>query len=119
MSEQRLKPCPRSPNCVSSDATKAKHSLPALKLTAVDWAALRAHIAALPRTSIVEEQGDYLHAECRSRIFGFIDDLELQLRPQEGIIAVRSASRLGYYDFGVNRKRVEALRDALQQNSSA
>ena len=56
---------------------------------------------------------DYLHAECRSAVFGFVDDLELNLRPAEGIIAVRSASRLGYSDLGVNRKRIETLRTAL------
>ncbi len=67
----------------------------------------------LPRARIVEETEDYLHAECRSALFGFVDDLELQLRPSESIIAVRSASRLGYSDFGVNRRRVEALRESL------
>jgi uncharacterized protein (DUF1499 family) len=56
---------------------------------------------------------DYLHAECASAVFGFVDDLELQLRASEGRIAVRSASRLGRSDLGVNRRRVEALRSEL------
>ena len=59
------------------------------------------------------ETDDYLHAECRSALFGFVDDLELHLRASDGIIAVRSASRLGYGDLGVNRRRVESLRSAL------
>jgi uncharacterized protein (DUF1499 family) len=67
----------------------------------------------LPRTRIVKETEDYLHAECRSALFRFVDDLELQLRPSESIIAVRSASRLGYSDLGVNRRRVEGLRESL------
>ncbi len=67
----------------------------------------------MPRTRIVTESPEYLHAECRSSVFGFVDDLELQLRPSDGIIAVRSASRLGHSDFGVNRKRIETLRNAL------
>jgi uncharacterized protein (DUF1499 family) len=67
----------------------------------------------MPRTRIVRETADYLHAECRSTLFGFIDDLELNLRPTEGIIAVRSASRLGYSDFGANRRRIERLRASL------
>jgi uncharacterized protein (DUF1499 family) len=77
------------------------------------WPAVRAAVLSLPRTQIVAESGDYLHAECSSAVFGFVDDLELHLRPQGGLIAVRSASRLGYRDFGVNRKRVEKLRAVL------
>ena len=69
----------------------------------------------LPRTRIVTETDDYLHAECRSAFFGFVDDLELHLRPTQGIIAVRSAARLGHSDFGVNRKRVENLRALLHR----
>lgn len=59
----------------------------------------------------------YLHAECRSALFGFVDDLELQLRTGDRLVAVRSASRLGYYDFGVNRRRIEHLRAILTQNN--
>jgi len=61
------------------------------------------------------ETDDYLHAECSSAFFGFVDDLELHLRPGQGTIAVRSAARLGHSDFGVNRKRVEKLRSLLTQ----
>jgi uncharacterized protein (DUF1499 family) len=61
----------------------------------------------------VNETPGYLHAECRSALFGFVDDLELHLRVSEGVIAVRSASRLGYSDLGVNRRRVEILRTSL------
>ena len=67
----------------------------------------------LPRTKIISSTDDYLHAECSSAVFGFVDDLELHLRPAENLIAVRSASRLGHSDFGVNRKRVEQLRSLL------
>jgi uncharacterized protein (DUF1499 family) len=70
-------------------------------------------VSSLPRTTIVDDSGQYLHAECRSAVFRFVDDLELHLRPDEGAIAVRSASRLGYSDFGVNRGRVETLRRKL------
>ena len=63
---------------------------------------------------MVSESPGYLHVECRSKIFGFVDDLEFQLQAAQGLIAVRSASRTGYYDFGVNRRRVEALRAALR-----
>jgi len=115
--EGRLAPCPSSPNCVSSDARDPPHRVEPLRLRAAPdaaWAALRQVVLALPRTRIAAEQPGYLHAECESRWLGFVDDLELQLRAQEGQVAVRSASRLGYSDLGVNRQRVEELRAALR-----
>ena len=114
----KLSPCPASPNCVCSDCDSAKHQIapfilavPALQA----WQAVHEQITVLPRTRIISVNGNYLHAECRSAVFGFVDDLELQLRQEEGIIAVRSAARLGYYDFGVNRKRIETLRSTLRK----
>lgn len=72
-----------------------------------------AAVQKLPRARIVTQTDNYLHAECRSRVLGFVDDLELHYRPGQGMISVRSASRLGYSDFGVNRKRVEKLRGLI------
>jgi len=120
--DSRLAPCPASPNCVSSDAVDPEHAVAAFALTAPAeraWPAARAAVAKLPRTRIVTQTADYLHAECESRIFGFVDDLELQLRAAEDLIAVRSASRLGYGDHGVNRRRVESLRAELQREGIA
>ncbi len=113
----RLSPCPPKPNCVCSDDSAGGHAVTPFALSAPPaqaWAAARNAVLALPRTRIVAEQPDYLHAECTSAVFGFVDDLELHLRAADGIIALRSASRLGYRDFGVNRKRVERLRVALR-----
>ena len=76
-------------------------------------AAVHAAVAGLARTKIITQTDDYLHAECSSAVFGFVDDLELHLRPAQNLIAVRSAARLGHSDFGVNRKRVESLRSLL------
>lgn len=112
----RLEPCPDSPNCVCSDAADKVHAVAPLRLAvpaAQAWAAAREAVAKMPRTRIVTESAEYLHAECASAVFRFIDDLELQLRAGEGIIAVRSASRLGYSDFGVNRHRVKQLHAVL------
>jgi uncharacterized protein (DUF1499 family) len=78
------------------------------------WRVIAEVVKTLPRTEIREVKDRYLHAECTSVVFRFVDDLELELRPGEGIIAVRSASRKGYSDFGVNRRRVERLREALR-----
>jgi uncharacterized protein (DUF1499 family) len=77
------------------------------------WLAVRGSVEGLPLTKIIDETSDYLHAECTSAVFGFVDDLELHLRPAEELIAVRSASRLGYSDLGVNRRRIEDLRALL------
>jgi len=118
--EAVLGPCPSSPNCVSSDARDASHRVEAfeLALPAVEaWRAARAAVASLPRTVIVKETPDYLHAECASALVGFVDDLELHLRAAEGRIAVRSASRLGRSDMGVNRRRVEGLRAELARQA--
>lgn len=115
-SDAGLPACPDSPNCVSSDAQDAKHQIAPLKFTIPvpeAWQIVQEQVARLPRTTVVTSKPGYLQAECRSAVFGFVDDLELQLRAEQGVIAVRSAARTGYYDFGANRKRVEALRAAL------
>lgn len=113
----RLSPCPCSPNCVSSDADDIDHNAPVFELAqpgAAGWQAIKLAVRQLPRVTIVHETEAYLHAECRSGFFGFVDDLELYLRADGKSIAVRSAARLGYSDFGVNRKRLEGLRQTLR-----
>ena len=114
--DDRLAACPPSPNCVCSDSSTGQDGIAPLVLAvppAKAWPAIRKAVTAMPRCQIIQATDDYLHAECRSAIFRFVDDLEVQLRPDEGIAAVRSASRTGYSDMGVNRKRVESLRTAL------
>jgi uncharacterized protein (DUF1499 family) len=113
----RLAECPSSPNCVASDAGDDAHAVAPFRISAPAahvWEAVRENVAALPRTTVVVDTGEYLHAECSSALLGFVDDLELHLRPVDGIIAVRSASRVGYSDLGVNAGRVEDLRHSLE-----
>lgn len=113
-----LAPCPRSPNCVSSLAPDADHRVAPLTLRVPaeqGWEAARRAVLALPRTRIVDERPGSLHAECTSRWLRFVDDLELALDPDGARIDVRSASRVGYSDLGVNRARVESLRAALRR----
>lgn len=114
----RLAACPGSPNCVSSQAPPADaHRVEPLRYTGPRGAALARLIAAvegLPGARLVERRDDYLRVECTSRLFRFVDDLELYLPPgEEGVVHVRSASRVGHSDLGVNRARVEALRAAV------
>ena len=111
-----MPPCPTSPNCVSSEAGDPLHAVAPflLRVPAQEaWPVVREEVAKLPRTRLVVATPTLLEAECRSALFGFVDDLRLELRSGDGTIAVRSASRLGYSDMGVNRHRVEQLRQAL------
>ena len=111
-----LSPCPASRNCVASDATDRAHRVPPFELAIAPdeaWPLVRSAVASMPRTAVAAEAPDYLRAECTSAVFRFVDDLELQLRASEGVVAVRSASRLGADDLGVNRARVEKLRALL------
>lgn len=117
ISDSGLKACPSTPNCVSSDAdNNDSHYIEAISFEAGDteiWQRIKTVVTSLPRTRIITETENYIHVECSSAFFGFVDDLELHLRAEKNIIAVRSASRLGHSDFGVNRSRVETLRDKL------
>lgn len=109
-------PCPSTPNCVSSEAADPTHFIEPIRLTvaaAEGWGVVRQVVRDMPRSRIVEDTGGYLRAEVRSRIFRFVDDLELRINESEQLIDVRSASRIGYGDLGVNRKRVETLRAEL------
>ena len=102
---------------MSSDASDAAHRIEAFALTTPPydaWRIIREEVANLPRTTVVYEKTDYLHAQCASALFGFVDDLELHLRASSNLVAIRSASRVGYSDLGVNRRRVEQLREALR-----
>jgi uncharacterized protein (DUF1499 family) len=107
---------------VSSDAADDAHAVAPYRLVVPPggaWRALRIAIERLPRTKIISATDDYIHVECSSLVFGFVDDLEAHLRPADNLIAVRSAARLGYSDFGVNRKRVERLRSLLAEQGAA
>ena len=120
--DSKLSPCPARPNCVSSDSEVADHQVEPYRLAvpvAEGWQLARTLVAELPRTTIITQGPDYLHAECRSEVFGFVDDLELHLRPDNKIIAVRSAARLGYSDLGVNHKRVEELHSKLTSRGAS
>ncbi|UCD31114.1 MAG: DUF1499 domain-containing protein [Desulfobacterales bacterium] len=102
---------------MSSLATNPKHQVEPFRLkkeSKISWDIVQKTVDSLPRTKIASADSINIHAECRSIIFRFIDDLTLHLTPSKGIIHIRSASRIGYSDLGVNRRRVESLRKKLQ-----
>jgi uncharacterized protein (DUF1499 family) len=108
-----LKACPNRPNCVSSQSADPRHAIEPLGF---DIPAGKAHqkllkiLKNMPRTKVVKEKANYIHAECRTRFLRFVDDLEFLFEDTDAVIHVRSASRVGYSDLGVNRKRVEQFR---------
>ena len=107
----RLAPCKRTPNCVSSQADPAdrEHYIAPLAFRG-SMADLRRAVESMERATVIKAERDYLYAEYRTRLLRYVDDVELYYDQKAGMVHVRSASRLGRRDFGVNRKRVEALR---------
>jgi len=113
VTEGRLAPCPDSPNCVSSQSRDQEHAIEPLLFTG---SVAKAHedfkrvILGMKRARIITENGNYIHAEFTSALFRFVDDVEFWFDEKGSLIHVRSASRLGHSDMGVNRKRVEDIR---------
>lgn len=110
--------CLPLPDCVSSDSWVPYNHIAPFELAVPSdkaWDAIREAVSTMPRTQIVEERPGYIHAECRSLVFRFVDNLELLLDPGTGIVSVRSSSVLGLFDFGVNYWRVRNLRHMLAE----
>ncbi len=119
----KLAACPSSPNCVSSQSLDAEHKIEPLtynSTTVEAMAQLKKVIESEERTKILSETPNYLYAEFSSKLMGFVDDVEFYLDEAAKFIHVRSASRLGQSDLGVNRKRIETIRakfNELKSNS--
>src|SRR3954452_23701611 len=112
----RLAPCPATPNCVSSQDSDSQHAIEPLRFDDSPeeaWQRLKDLIATWPRMRLVSAVEQYLHAEAVSRIFRFVDDVEFLLDREGKQIHVRSASRAGKSDLSVNRRRMEAIREAF------
>lgn len=109
--------CPASPNCVCSEVEDDDHFIKPFALEGdpgVAWQKLIELVQQQPRTKIVEQTDEYLRATSTTAIFRFVDDLEFRLDEGSSQIHVRSASRVGYSDLGVNRRRIEHLRSAFK-----
>jgi uncharacterized protein (DUF1499 family) len=112
-----LSPCPASPNCVVSQNTDAKHTIAPITYHVTRDKAretLLKVLTVVPRTQIIKQTDNYVHAISKSRIFKFVDDVEFYFPSDKSIIHIRSASRVGDSDFGVNRTRLEQIRLALR-----
>jgi uncharacterized protein (DUF1499 family) len=111
-----LASCPLTPNCVSSQSQDEEHYIQPLTYLGEPeqkLADIEAIIATQPRAKIIHKSDDYLYAEFTSPWMGFVDDVEFYLNQDEEVIELRSASRLGESDLGVNRQRIESLREQL------
>jgi uncharacterized protein (DUF1499 family) len=111
--------CKRTPNCVSSqaDPSDREHYIAPIpfKGSALEaMAAVRKAVESMPRATVIRHEANYLYAEFRSKVMRFVDDAEFAIDEKAGVMHVRSASRLGRRDFGVNRARVEAVRSILE-----
>lgn len=116
-----FKPCPNRPNCVSSLSVAKSRFVDPLRYKGSSKTARKALMKILremPGNTVKQVKGNYIHVECRSRILRFTDDLELFFDEAESQIHVRSASRVGYWDMGVNRRRVAAVRKTLEKELS-
>ena len=112
----RLANCPDSPNCVCSQEDRESHRVEPLTFSGDPQAAFARLVQVVksqPRSKITAQTGSYLRAEFTTPVLRFVDDVEFLLVPGEHLIHVRSASRIGHTDLGVNRKRVEKLREAF------
>lgn len=111
-----LSDCTSKHSCVCSQATRANQ-----RIAPIDFAGspeealakLKTIVSQMSGTEIIIEKDRYLHIECTSRVFRFVDDLELLADPERHVIHCRSASRVGWLDFGVNRRRIERIRRAF------
>lgn len=112
----KLAACPGTPNCVSSQSQDAQSKIAPLAYNSTPaeaMAKLKTVIGDMEKTKIITETNNYLYAEFSSKLMGFVDDVEFLLDDSAKVIHVRSASRLGQSDLGVNRKRIEAIRAKL------
>jgi uncharacterized protein (DUF1499 family) len=114
---KRLAPCPSSPNCVSTQSQDERHAIAPLRYQRSRGEAkevVKQAVLSLPRTRLVDEEESYLHFEFTSLLLRFVDDVEFVFDDETRTIQFRSASRIGYGDFGVNRRRMEEVRRLVE-----
>jgi len=108
----KLPPCPQSPNCVCTESSDRRHVIEPIPYTTSTPDAINTivNILSSEKAKIVSKNEQYIRAEYRSKLFRFVDDVEFYFDNKTKVIHFRSASRIGYSDMGVNRKRMERIR---------
>ena len=117
-----LTPCPKTPNCVSSLAEDKQHFIEPITYegeTAVTQHELLEILHSFKRVRVVRVEEDYIHAEFVSSVFRFVDDVEFYFDDAKKVIQTKSASRIGYSDLGVNRRRIEKIRELFEEGVSS
>ena len=110
----KLSPCPKSPNCVSTQSSDSKSKIEPIHFNTSKTEAIGKMvdiINSIERTKIITKEDNYIHAEFRTKLFKFVDDVEFYFDDENKVIQFKSASRVGYGDMGVNRKRMEEIRN--------
>ena len=118
LKNQLLSPCPRTPNCVSSQGKNSQHRIQPITFEgSLELAKERLYrvINSMPGTRIITQEDVYWHVEFTTQLLRFIDDVELYFDESQSLIHVRSASRQGYWDLGGNRRRVETIRSRFEE----
>lgn len=121
INEGKLQPCPKTPNCINSQSGAEGQKVQSINYTGTQKEAherLLRIIKTEKRTKTLTVQGNYIRVEFTSALFRFVDDVEFYFpegQAGEGVIHVRSASRVGYSDLGANRKRIERIRSKLSK----
>ena len=114
----QLAACPNKPNCISSQNNSEKHGIEPFKFDgdpSQELTRIQNILENMKGITIITSNNDYIYAECKTPLMGFVDDLEFYLDSESSVFHVRSASRLGYRDFGKNRSRVEEIREIFNQ----
>ena len=118
LENQLLSPCPGTPNCVSSQEKNSQHRIqPIIFEGSLELAKERLYrvINSMRGTRIITQENVYWHVEFTTQLLRFIDDVEFNFDESQSLIHVRSASRQGYWDLGVNRRRVETIRSRFEE----
>ena len=112
--DRKLHPCPKSPNCVSTQAIDEKQKMEPINYSGdLEDAKTKiiSIINSLKRSKIITNEENYIHIEFRTATFRFVDDVEFLFDDKEKVIHFRSRARMGYSDMGVNRKRMEKVKN--------
>jgi len=118
LKNQQLSPCPGTPNCVSSQEKNSQHRIQPITFEgSLELAKERLHqvLNSMRGTRIITQDVVYWHVEFTTQLLRFIDDVEFYFDGSQSLIHVRSASRQGYWDLGVNRRRVETIRSRFEE----